>query len=95
MTTIDGEDVYKIKVNNDEKASYRFYNVKTGLLTRTESTTKAQGKEVTSTVDFGNYTTVDGIQFPYSMKLTAGPQVIPFVITSVEVNNSVTDADFE
>lgn len=95
LTTIDGEDVYKIKVDNGENSSYRFYSAKTGLLTRTESTNKTQGKEVTSSVDYGNYTAVDGIQFPYSMKVTAGPQAIPFVISSIEVNKGVTDADFE
>ncbi len=95
LITIDGEDVYKIKVDNGETSSYRYYNSKTGLLTRTESTNKTQGKEVTSIVDYGNYTSVDGIQFPYSIKVTAGPQVIPFDISSIEVNNGVTDADFE
>ncbi len=95
LTTIDGEDVYKIKVTKGEKVSYRFYNMKTGLLTRSESTNKAAGQEVTSIVDYGSYTDVEGIQFPYSMKVTAGPQVIPFVISSIEVNNGVTDADFE
>ncbi len=95
LITIDGEDVYKIKVDNGETSSYRYYNAKTGLLTRTESTNKTQGKEVTSIVDYGNYTSVDGIQFPYSIKVTAGPQVIPFDITSIEVNKGVTDADFE
>jgi len=95
LTTIEGQDVYKIKVTNGEKASYRFYGVKSGLLTRAESTNKTQGQEITSIVDFSNYTDVDGIQFPYSMKVTAGPQVIPFVISSIEVNNGVTDADFD
>ena len=95
LTAIDGEDVYKIKVNKGDKASYRFYNVKTGLLTRSESTNKTAGQEVTSIVDYGSYTAVEGVQFPYSMKVTAGPQVIPFVINSIELNKGVTDADFE
>lgn len=95
LTAIDGEDVYKIKVNTGDKASYRFYNVKTGLLTRSESTNKTAGQEVTSIVDYGSYTAVEGVQFPYSMKVTAGPQVIPFVINSIELNKGVTDADFE
>lgn len=95
LTAIDGEDVYKIKVNTGDKASYRFYNVKTGLLTRSESTNKTAGQEVTSIVDYGSYTAVEGVQFPYSMKVIAGPQVIPFVINSIELNKGVTDADFE
>lgn len=95
LTTIEGEDVYKLKVINGEKASYRFYNLKTGLLTRAESTNKTQGQEITSIVDYSNYTEVEGIQFPYSMKVTAGPQVIPFDIKSIEINTGVTEADFD
>ena len=94
MMTIDGTDVYKIKVLKDDKPSFRYYDVKTGYLLRTEETTEAQGQSVTTTTDYSNYKEVGGVMMPYTMKVTAGPQVLVFETTEVKVNEGVTDADF-
>ena len=95
MTTIDGNDVYKLKVVEGDKESFRYYDAKTGLLTRVESTTEAAGQSVTTTVDYGNYSPVNEIKFPYSQSIKAGPQVINMNITNVKVNEGVTEADFK
>lgn len=95
MTTIDGNDVYKLKVQNGDKASYRFYDANTGLLVRTESETEAQGQKITSVVNYSNYSPVEGIQFPYNMNMKSGPQVLSFNFTNVKLNEGVSDADFE
>ena len=94
VTAVEGEDHYKIKVTKNGKDSFRYYNVKTGLLTLTESTGEVQGKEMTTVVQFGKYTDVNGIKFPYMMNITSGPQKIPFEISSIKVNEGVSDADF-
>jgi hypothetical protein len=95
MTTIDGNDVYKVKVSDDKNDSYRYYDAKTGYLLRVESTIEAQGESMLSTVDFGNYSPVNGIQFPYSQTVISGPQVINFNITNIKVNEGVSDSDFD
>jgi predicted Zn-dependent peptidase len=95
MTTIDGHDVYKVKVSDSKNDSYRYYDSKTGYLLRVESTIDAQGQSMVSIVDFGNYSPVNGIQFPYSQTVNSGPQVINFNITSIKVNENVSDADFD
>jgi hypothetical protein len=61
---------------------------------RVESTIEAQGQNMTSTVDYGNYSPVNGVQFPYSQTVMSGPQVINFNITNIKVNEGVSDADF-
>ena len=94
MTTIDGTDVYKIKVTKDDKPSFRYYDVKTGYLLRTEETVEAQGQSITSTTDYSNYKAVGGIMMPYTMKVTAGPQVLVFETTEAKVNEGVTAEDF-
>jgi len=94
MTTIDGTDVYKIKVTKDDKPSFRYYDVKTGYLLRTEETVEAQGQSMTSTTDYSNYKAVGGIMMPYTMKVTAGPQVLVFETTEAKVNEGVTAEDF-
>jgi hypothetical protein len=95
MTTINGNDVYKIKVAGGKNDSFRYYDAKTGYLMRVESTIEAQGQNMTSTVDYGNYSPVSGIQFPYSQTVMSGPQVINFNITNIKVNEGVSDADFD
>jgi zinc protease len=94
MMTIDGTDVYKIKVMKDDKSSFRYYDVKTGYLLRTEEATEAQGQSVTTVADYSNYKAVGDVMMPYTMKVTAGPQVFVFETTEAKINEGITDADF-
>jgi len=95
MMSIDGNDVYKIKVIGGKNDSFRYYDAKTGLLKRIESTVEMQGQSMTSVVDFGNYSPVSGVLFPYSQTMKSGPQVLNFNITNVKVNEGVSEADFD
>ncbi|MBC2844041.1 insulinase family protein [Winogradskyella flava] len=94
MTTIDGTDAYKIKVTKDGESSYRYYDVNTGYLIRTETTVEAQGQSITNVTDLSNYQEVNGIMMPYTMKVTTGPQAFTFETKEVKINEGVTDADF-
>ncbi|MFP4844406.1 insulinase family protein [Winogradskyella sp. PE311] len=93
-TTIDGTDVYKIVVTKDDKSSFRYYDAETGYLVRTEETAEAQGQSVTTITDYGDYKEVGGIMMPYTMKVTAGPQVFTFETKEVKINEGVTADDF-
>ena len=95
MTTIDGSDVYKIKVSNGGSDSFRYYDAETGLLKRVESTEEIQGQSIASVVDFGNYSPVKEVLFPYSETVKKGPQVLNFNFTNVIVNEGVNDTDFD
>lgn len=95
ITSIEGKDVYKIKVTAVGDDSYRYYEVDSGLLVRIEKTAEVQGQKFTTVQDFGNYSPVNGILYPYSMAITTGPQVIKMNVTNVKVNEGVTDADFK
>ena len=94
LTTIDGNDVYKVKVEKGENASFRYYNAETGLLVRHETTVTVAGHEVTSVVDYSKYSLVKGVQFPYHQIIKTGPQTIIFNINNVVVNEGVSDEDF-
>ena len=94
LTAIDGVDVYKVKVTKGDDVSFRFYDAKTGYLVRTEKTVEAQGQSVTSIEDLSDYKAVNGVMFPHTMKVAAGPQIIILNTTSVKINEGVTDADF-
>lgn len=92
---IDGSEAYKLKVSKNGKDSFRYYDIKSGLLKRVEATEEAQGQSITSVSDYGNYSEVSGLQFPYSQTIKAGPQVINLNITNIKVNEGVTEADFK
>ncbi|MBT8266403.1 MAG: insulinase family protein [Bacteroidia bacterium] len=94
MTTIDGKDVFKLKVNNGDKKSFRYYDASSKLLVRVETETEVQGQTITSVVDYDNYSPVNGVQVPYNQRVKSGPQVISMNFTNVKVNEGVTDADF-
>lgn len=94
LTTIDGNDVYKVKVEKDGEASFKYYNVETGFLTREEKTVTVGDKETASVVDYSKYSPVKGVQFPYYQIIKSGPQTIIFNVTNVLVNEGVTDEDF-
>ncbi len=95
VTTIEGNDVYKIKVSKDGKDSFRYYDSNTGLLSRVEATEETQGQTISTVVDYANYSIVNGLQFPYSQSIKAGPQTINLNITNIKVNEGVTEADFK
>lgn len=95
VTSIDGSDAYKVKVSENGNDSYRYYDVDSGLLVRTEKTTETQGQSFTAVQDFGNYSPVKGILYPYSMSMTTGPQVIKMNVTNVKINDGVKDSDFD
>ncbi len=94
IATIDGEDVYKVKVDSGDNPVFRYYNVETGLLTRVETTVEAQGQSFTSTVNYSKYSPVGNVKLPYSQSMKTGPQTILMNITNVKVNEGVTEADF-
>lgn len=95
IATIDGADVYKVKVMKGEKVTYRYYDIKTNYLLRTESTEDVQGQSVTTITDFSNYKEVSGVMIPSTMKIVNGPQVIILETTEVKVNEGVTAEDFK
>jgi len=94
LTAIDAVDVYKIKVIEGDDISYRYYSVETGLLVQSESTSETQGQSMTTIENVSDYKSVDGVKFPYTQKITVGPQVIILKSTDVKINEGVTEEDF-
>ena len=94
MVSVEGKDAYKVKVMKGEEATYRYYDVATGYLMRTESTSEAQGQSVTTVTDYSNYKAVDGVMIPHTMKVTTGPQSFTFEANEVKINEGVSAEDF-
>ena len=91
INSIDGEDVYKIKVVKNEKTSYIYYSVESGYLISIEE--EDENKNISST-KYGDYRSVNGIMMPYFMQVNAGGQNLEFNTTEVMVNTELKDSDF-
>jgi hypothetical protein len=91
INSIDGEDVYKVKVTKNDKVSYRLYNVETGYLISLEE--EDENKNISST-KYGDYKNVNSIMVPYFMQVNAGGQELEFNFTEVLINVSLKDSDF-
>jgi len=94
VMTIEGSDVYKVKVVNGDTTSYRYYDTESGFLVRTEETAEMGGQKLTTVTDYSNYKEAGDIMLPNTMKIATGPQVLTFETTEVKINEGITDTDF-
>ena len=97
---VGGSDAYQVDVTDPTgKVSSEYYDVKSNLLVKSESTTTANGNSVTQTVEFSDYRKVGNVLFPYKQELTisAGGQQqnLVMTVTDVKVNTGVTADDFK
>jgi len=97
---VDGSDAYQIDVTDPTgKVSSEYYDVKSKLLVKSESTTATNGTSVTQTVAFSDYRKVGNVSFPYKQALTisAGGQEqnLVMTVTDIKVNAGVTADDFK
>lgn len=92
IVDVDGTKAYEIKVNDSKSF---FYSVESGLKIKISETQEMQGNTITQETMIGNYKTVDGILFPHTVTQSFGPQKIDFNTSSIELNISFTDEDFQ
>jgi predicted Zn-dependent peptidase len=97
---INGADAYQVEVTDPTgKVSTEYYDVKSKLLVKSESTSTANNTTVMQTVELSDYRKAGNIMFPYKQSVTAsaGGQEQSFVmtITDIKLNTGVTAADFK
>ena len=94
LIRVNGVDAYKIQVDK-ENGLYRYYDAKSALLIRTESSQDAQGQKITQTTDFSDYKSVNGILMPYTRVMSTGPQIITLSASKIKINEGVSKKDFK
>ena len=95
IENVNGKDAYVLHVNKGEKTVTEYYDVETGLKIKTSATAKSPMGEIQQITEFGNYQTVDGIKFPFSVKQNAGGMGMEFNVQSVEINKGIDEALFK
>lgn len=92
IVDVNGTKAYELKVS--ESKSY-FYSVDSGLKIKISETQEMGGNTITQETVIGDYKAVDGILFPHTVTQSFGPQKIDFVTSTIELNISFTDEDFQ
>lgn len=93
ITVEDGKELYKVVVAEANRVDY--YDVKSGLLVKTEQSTKTPQGDMVNTIVYTKYDTFDGVQFPVEFSTEGMGQSAKVTINAVEVNKNVTEADFK
>ena len=89
---IEGVNYYVVQFNDTEV----FYAMKTGLKAKEVKTVKTpDGKEVKVPTTFGNYKSVNGVLFPYSVVIKSGDMNLNFEVKNIKLNEGVSDSDFK
>ncbi|HET8885029.1 MAG TPA: pitrilysin family protein [Salinimicrobium sp.] len=91
IETVNGEEAYVIS-SSDGKTK-NFYSVTSGLKLQTLTIVEQMGQTVNSTTGYSNYKTVNGIQYPHTRILS--PPGLEITINTIQVNEGITDADFQ
>lgn len=92
IVDVNGTKAYELKVSDSK--SY-FYSVESGLKIKISETQEMQGNTITKETMIGDYKAVDGILFPHTVTQSFGPQKIDFITSSIELNVSFSDEDFQ
>ena len=91
IESINGNDAYKL--TNGSKTL--FYDVKTGLKVAEERIRTANGQSMTQRVVLSDYKPAGSILIPYKSTVNMMGMEIAMDVTSVKVNEGVSDADFQ
>jgi predicted Zn-dependent peptidase len=89
---LEGKNAIVLKYNDIEI----YYDMTSGLKVKEVKTVKTpDGKEVKTPTVFSDYKEVNGIKFPHSIGIKAGPMNLDFIVKEIKINESVSDADFK
>ncbi len=89
INSIEFQDVYKVKITEGEKVSYKYYSVDSALLLSEDK--EDDNNNITST-NYGDYRDVNGIKFPFYIDIPS--QKLELNITEILINEELKDSDF-
>jgi predicted Zn-dependent peptidase len=99
VTSVGTASDYKLLVTSASgQKKTQYYDVKSGLLIREESTNKKQGTEISQTFDFSDYKKVGDVLFPHkiiqAMQTPMGSQELIITVKEIKLNPALQASDF-
>ncbi len=95
VATVDGQKAYVMEVTDkDGKTETEYYSVESGLKIKSESTEETPQGPISSSQSFSDYKEVNGVMYPHTLKIDAGPQKIKMTVTEIKVNSKIKKSEF-
>jgi len=100
VVKIDGNEANQLNITGPSgKTSVEYYDVKSGLLLRSEVTSEMNGQSIQVRTDYGDYKKVGDLLINHSQSMTIssaqGSQEMTINYTDYKLNEGVTEADFQ
>ncbi|WP_317039626.1 M16 family metallopeptidase [Salinimicrobium catena] len=92
IETVNEQEAYVVKM---DEATTNYYNTETGLKVQSVKTVKQGPQTMTVPTTYSNYQEVEGVKFPFEISQKMGPMSIDFEVSEIQVNNNVSEADFQ
>ncbi len=95
VASVDGQKTYVMEVTDkDGKTETEYYSVESGLKIKSESTEETPQGPISSSQSFSDYKEVNGVMYPHTLKIDAGPQKIKMTVTEIKVNSKIKKSEF-
>jgi len=92
MEAIDGKNAYAISFNDDTTV---YYDVATGLKVQSVKIVSQGAQTISVPTGYSNYKEEKGVKFPYTVTQSFGPQTIEFEVSTIQINEGVSEGDFK
>lgn len=70
---------------------FEYYDIETGLKAKEEKEMQTRMGLIQQTVNYDNYTEVDGIKYPFKITQSVAGQTIDVTVSSVKINKGLSD----
>lgn len=92
IEAVNGDDAYVVAMNETTK---NYYDVDSGLKVQSIKTVTQGPQTMSIPTLYSDYKEVKGVKFPHTITQSMGPQSFQFNVKEIEINEGVTDADFQ
>ncbi|MEO9483448.1 MAG: pitrilysin family protein [Ekhidna sp.] len=93
---IEGKDAYGVGVTLPKGNKYTVYfDSETGLKVKYSKVLDTPQGQFTQSISYSDFREVNGVQFPYKMIQSVGPQVITLTVDELSANQNLPDGTFK
>ncbi|HSP87643.1 MAG TPA: hypothetical protein VLN45_05885, partial [Ignavibacteriaceae bacterium] len=93
---IDGKDNYKIIMTLPSGIKWtQYYDVETNLKSKEQKYISTPMGLFNQEIIYGNYTEVEGLLYPFSIKQSIGSQKMEFTVSSIKINSGLAEREFD
>ena len=96
MEKVNNKDAYKLEMIFPSGTKWiQYYDTDTGYKIKEEKNITTPQGTFTQEISYGDYRTVNGVKYPFTVNQSIGPQQMDFKVDSIKVNTGIPDTTFE